>query len=391
MRPTRRKPRPLVVLSLLSLLLFAVPAAAQGTARIMDIDGSAISSAMGGASAAVFWSAEPNYWANPALLGYYRGVRYQYARSQLVPGLADDVFLTSDRVTLGAYGVGLEVGRTKLDYGVSEMVDEYGNALGTFDSHEQVGAIAVGASLAGLVRSLAPASSAAALGGHLDLAVGLARKDVEMKLGPGAEALASGNPYDVGALVRAGLDLGDLAGATVPVRLDAALGVSVLNANDVEFTFLSEDESAPPSRMRRLGGSVRLAIGQPAVWSEARPGFAAAFLRGLDPLVSLGLAYDAEHVQAGDESAGGYDVSHFGVELTLLETLSVRFGDVTDRVGEIDGATWGLGIGLPIAGVAGARYDYAQYPQSSSLPDVTRHTASVFVDPVALWKLAHAE
>jgi hypothetical protein len=375
MRTTRWEVRLLFALAFLSLAFAGSPAAAQGTARSMDIDGSAISSAMGGASAAVFWSAEPNYWANPALLGYYRGVRYQYARSQLVPGLATDVILTSDRVTLGAYGVGLEVGRTKLDYGDPD------------DSYEKVGAIAVGASLAGLLGAALPGSPAAALGEHLDLAVGFARKDVEMMIGPGREAEASGNPYDVGVLLRGGLDLGALGDAVAPVRLEAGLGAAVLNFNDVEFTFLNEDESSPPSRLRRLGGSVRLAVGLPAAWSgPGLPARTAAFLRGLDPLVSVGLAYDDEHVQAGDESDFGYDATHFGAELALLNMLSVRVGHVTDREGGIEDATWGVGFNLPIAGVAGARYDYAEYPQSSSLPDVKRHTASFFVDPIALWR-----
>jgi hypothetical protein len=387
MSKTRWEVRLLAVCSFLPLAWLAPSAAAQGTARSMDIDGSAISSAMGGASAAVFWSAEPNYWANPALLGYHQGVRYQYARSQLVPGLAADVMLTSDRVTLAACGVGLEVGRTKLDYGPSTWVDEYGHLLGEFESYEEVGAITVGLSASGLVRSIAPGSPVAALARNLDLAVGLARKDVEMKLAPlpYGEASASGNPYDVGLLARAGLDLGVLGGAVAPVRLDAGFGLSVLNVNDVEFTFLNEDESSPPSRLRRLGGSVRLAVGPPAAWS-GMTAFPGVLLRGLDPLLSVGVAYDDEHVQAGDEGAHGYDVTHVGGELTCLNVLSLRVGHVTDRTGEIEGATWGVGVALPIAGIAGARYDYARYPQSSSLPDVTRHTASAFVDPLALWR-----
>jgi hypothetical protein len=386
MRTTRRIVPGLIAAA--ALLLSSSPAAAQGTARSMDIDGSAISSGMGGASAAVFWSAEPNYWANPALLGYHRGVRYQYARSQLVPGLATDVFLTSRRVTLGAYGVGLEVGRTRLDYGKSTWVDGGGTELGTFDPYEQVGAITAAASLAGLLRSLAPGSSAAALGQYLDLAVGFARKDVEMRFAPWGNTPASGNPYDIGTLVRAGLDLGGPAGATVPLRLDGAFGAAVLNANDVEFTFLNEDESTPPSRVRHLGGAVRLAIGAPAARMAAvGRGFPGLLLRGLDPPISIGGAWDAEHVQAGDDDSRGYDVTHLGAELTLLNVLSARVGHVTDREGEVEGATWGVGVGLPIADVAGIRYDYAQYPQSSSLPNVTRHTASVFVDPIALWRM----
>ncbi len=394
MRETRREIRSAFAVASLfvSLAVGTSPAAAQGTARSMDIDGSAISSAMGGASAAVFWSAEPDYWANPALLGYYRGVRYQYARSQLVPGLATDVLLTSDRVTLGAYGVGLEVGRTDLDYGVSTLVDQYGHVVGEFESYEKVGAITVGTSLAGFVRSIAPGSPLAGLARNLDLAVGFARKDVKMKIGPGPEADPSGYPCDLGALLRGGLDLGALGNAAAPVRLEAALGFAVLNFNDVEFTFLSEDESSPPSRLRRLGGTARLAVGRPAAWSATGGrGFPGVLLRGLDPLVSVGVAWDGEHVQAGDDSDHGYDVTHVGAELALLNVLSLRVGHITDREGGIEDATWGVGVHLPIAGVAGARYDYAEYPQSSSLPSVKRHTASFFVDPFALWKLSRGD
>jgi hypothetical protein len=389
MRQAWREVRGLVPFLFVLCALVSSTATAQGTARSMDLDGSAISSAMGGAGAAVFWSAEPNYWANPALLGYYHGVRYQYGRSQLVPGLATDVVLTSNRVTLAACGVGVELGGTKLDYGTGTIVDQNGNPLGRFHSHEEVHAVATGVSLAGLVRSIAPGSPAAGWSRNFDLAVGVAQKDVDIVLAPFAgTASASGHPCDVGVLARGGLDLGALVGAAVPVRIDVGLGASVLNFNDVEFTFMRGDASYPPSRMRRLGGTARLAIGLPAAWSRtAGPGFPTAFLQGLDPLVSVGAACDAEHVQAGSSSAGAYDVDHAGAELTVLNVLSARVGHVTDRVGEIEGATWGFGVGLPIAGVGGVRYDYGEYPQSSDLPHVTRHTASVFLDPVAMWRL----
>jgi hypothetical protein len=368
------------------LLAFAVPpAVAQGTGRSMDIDGSAISSAMGGASAAAFWSAEPNYWANPALLGYYHGVRYQHAHSQLVPGIASDVTLNSSRVTLAACGLGLALGGTKLDYGTSMMVDEGGNPAGTFGSWEKYGVTGVGLSLSELFRAVAPGTPLAAATRHFDLAGGITRKSVEIKLAPAwLQGKASGTTQDMGMLMRGGFDL---AAGTVPLRVDVAFGTSVLNYNDVSFRFINEDQASPPSRMRRVGGAVRLSVGLPASRSAASP-FAKAFLRGFDPIVSFGAALDDEHVQAGSSSVGAYEVHHYGVELTYLNVLSVRAGHVTDRLGEIEGGTWGFGIGLPIAGVAGARYDYAHYPQSTALPDVTRHTASVFVDPLAIWRLS---
>ena len=378
-----RRLRPLFPILLLALI--ASPAAAQGTGRSMDIDGSAISSAMGGASTAVFWSAEPNVWANPALLGYYHGAGFQYAHSQLVPGLATDVTLNSNHTTLAAYGVGLELANTKLDYGESEEVDGGGSEIGTFNSYEKVGIAGVGVSLSGLTGAIAPRSPLARWGRNFDLAAGLARKHVDIRLAPSwLSGTTSGTTWDMGMLARGGFDL---AGAAVPMRLDLSLGAAVLNFNDVLFTFINEDQASPPTRMRRLGGAARFSVGLPAARSAAGSAFRKAFLRGLDPLVSLGAAWDEEHVQAGSSSAGGYDVHHGGMELAFLNILAVRFGHATDRLGEIDGSTFGVGVGIPVAGVAGARYDYGRYPQSTSLPSVTRHTVSVFVDPLAIWRL----
>src|SRR2546423_802341 len=89
---------------LLLLFLFSTSVRAQGTARSMDFDLSIASAGMGGASNGVFWG-DIDYWGNPALLGYARGLRYLHTRSQLVPGLATDVFLNSDATQVGYGGL----------------------------------------------------------------------------------------------------------------------------------------------------------------------------------------------------------------------------------------------------------------------------------------------
>ena len=397
--PHRRRPARLHLLLVSVLLAITAPTArAQGVGRVLDIDGSAISSAMGGASAAVFWSAEPNYWANPALLGYYRGVRYQYARSRLVPGIAEDVLLTSHRITLTAYGLGLELagrpleslGGTKLEYGVRTNVDEGGTELGPFESREDVKTWGVGLSLSELLRSVAPGSPASDFARYFDIAGGYAQKAVDIRLAPTSlQGRASATGRDLGLLVRGGIDaFVPFNGTRLPFRLDASLGGSVLNYNHDAFVFVNEDQASRPSRMTRLGGAGRFAIGPPAARSgSARTPLVTALLRGFDPLFSIGLAYDDERVDAGSWRADGYHVRHVGGEVAILNVLAVRYGHVTDRLGEIDGSTWGLGIGLPVADVAGLRYDYGRYPQATRLPQVTLHSASVFVDPIALLRL----
>ena len=62
-------------------MVAAIRAEAQGTARSLDIDASIRSAGMGGACNAVFWGADPNDWANPALLGYHSGLRYSWGKT----------------------------------------------------------------------------------------------------------------------------------------------------------------------------------------------------------------------------------------------------------------------------------------------------------------------
>src|SRR5438093_2242589 len=127
----------------LAVLLFALArpsvGLAQGTARSMDFDLSIRSAGMAGASNAVFWGGPLNHWANPAVLGYTHGIQYEYGKTQLVPGLATDVFIRSQAVKLGWGGIGRVaqgqpegVGGGLLDYGVGEGGDEGGNPAGRF-------------------------------------------------------------------------------------------------------------------------------------------------------------------------------------------------------------------------------------------------------------------
>src|SRR5437016_1649618 len=62
--------------------LGAHPAAAQTASTVLDLDPSIRAAGAGGASNAVFWGGDPDIWANPALLGYARGLRYDQGRTQ---------------------------------------------------------------------------------------------------------------------------------------------------------------------------------------------------------------------------------------------------------------------------------------------------------------------
>src|SRR5262245_58238647 len=82
----------------------AAPAHAQGTGRSLDLDPSVRASGMGAASGAVFWGDDVNHWANPALLAYQKGFRYEWGNTRLVPGVAANVTFRREVLEMGGGG-----------------------------------------------------------------------------------------------------------------------------------------------------------------------------------------------------------------------------------------------------------------------------------------------
>lgn len=354
-------------------LVFAARAQAQIT---FQLDPSVISAGMGGASSAVSWSAEPNYWANPALLGYYDGLRWQWGRTRLVPDLAPDVHFTTNRVTLGYWGIGVEsagspVGSLRLDYGSSSGTDPSGNPTGTFSAYENVDALGIGVSLSTLASSLLALSGGELpeVAKHFDVALGYASKETESVLGPGFSLRTKA--HDRGMLLRGGVG-GAVAPGRTGLSFDLSYGLAELGYGD---QFASSTSS-------RDGIAARFAIQHPPTSVSTGSWFHRSLIRAIQPLVAIGYAYDHEEVSPG--FFAGFTVKRYGAELTMLNLLSLRFGHVQDRSGDIDGATFGVGLALPVGDFAGARYDFAQYPESTALKDLQRHSFSVFMNPLAM-------
>jgi hypothetical protein len=406
-RPSMRTSRELVFGSGVAVLLlaaaFASPGLAQGTARSMDIDLSIRSAGMGGAANAVFWGHGTDHWANPALLCLTRGLRYEWGRTRLVPALARDIVLTSHVVKGGGGGVGLlasglpsGLGRVRLDYGASTGTDPSGNPIGTFSSYEDVDSWGVGVGLVRLTEGLMGLTGREAprWSRFVEVAGGLAFKDVEVALAPGfTGGVARTRARDRGVLVRlTPVDL-EALGGPFPLRLDVGYGASQLSYNDdAVMRFLNEDRADRVSRHRRDGFAVRLAADPPALRAlmeerSTRGGFA----RGLSPLVSLGMASDTDDIDAGDGTRG-YRTESTGFELALANVLAFRWGRYRDRLGDIDGSTSGWSVGLPVGEWGGARFEHATFPQAedSGLDDLDRDAFMVWMDPLAVWRSVRA-
>jgi hypothetical protein len=358
-----------------------LPAHSQGTARSMDIDTSIRSSGMAGASTAVFFGDDPNSWANPALLGYASGVRYQRGRTQLVPGLATDVFFNSEHVRVGGGGAGLVVSGRPFLEGVEV---DYGPDV--FSGFETVESWGFGVSALRVVEGIRRAAGGApAPRSHkADVSFGMNFKRTNVVLVPGFFE-DSGSTVDWGVLLRATpLDRSD-PGPGVPLRLDAALGFGVINANDEIFLRF------PPTRQKRTGIAMHLAV-DPQASGLSRSGSRPWYLEGLSPLFSFGLAGDWTRASAGGQGRR-YDTWGAGVEATMLNVLTLRGGYYYDRIGEIQDPAFGFALTLPVGKLAGVRYEESRFPQArnSGLSDQRRMSFTVWVDPVEALGLSRRE
>lgn len=380
-----RAPRWGLVLALpVALVSFTDPAFAQ-SARITSFDPSVRSAGMGGASTALAWSDDVNAWANPALLGYSTGLRFRWNNTRLLPDLVPGLTFRTNRFGYGWGGIGLAIENHTLSYGRIDLTDPQGMPIGTFEPTEHVRPLSAGISLSRVVEAIASLRGGAAPGftRYADVAVGFSRKHIRLRLAPqplGGQASTDAN------------DFGLLIGATPLPRSDGrrpyvgvAYGFAALNYNDAPIAFIGEDIVDLVPRHIRHGLVARFGL---PLSEGAQAGLERRLGRriadGMDPLLSVAVAADFARYKLGPRQQYGTGTDHVGVELALANTLSLRYGHVGNQFMSIDHDTFGVGFGISLADFAGARYDYAHYPQTSGRGMLDRHAVAMWLDPVAL-------
>lgn len=396
--PNRCRTAP--VLAILFCSIVSTPALAQPLAAISTFfDPSIESSGMGYASVAVPWQDDLNDWANPALLGYQRGIRYSRGKTQLVPDLADDVFFTSDRFAVGACGLGVSLvgkpidglGKLRLDYGLSEATDVNGNVIGTFDSFEEVHQIGVGMNVLQFLENVTQARGGRHqhLSRYADLSLGHTWKSIVIDLAPAGVTLdglggrGEAHEKDRGALLRVTPvgAAGTLADGSGRIKLDVSGAFSQRNYGDATISFIDVDNVDPISEERLVGAATRLSFRV-----DAAPG---GIWDLLSPLVSVGGAWEEARYYSGEIKVGG-TIHRTGQVIDILGLVSLRHGFVDDPRGEIQDDSWGYSVGLQYRGIVAARYDWAEIPQSSFLTRIHREGFTVQFDPYRLYRATRA-
>jgi len=405
---------------LLALACAATDCSAQaGISTLLDTGIRA--SGMGRSGTALFWGDNPDVWANPALLGFQQGIRYVHGKTQLIPDLASNVFLKSDGVAVGDYGLGFYTsgkpidgfGRVRLDYGTSEARGPGGEDFGTFQSWEEVHSWSVGANILQLTDNILHVitDKSPDLSRWGDVSLGMAKKHVEVFLAPDLPFLPPGagqgqfDAQDKGILVRAtpydGLDHRGYWSSVekkVRARLDVAYGGSSINEDDPVIVF-GPLEPQPVGTDSRRAVALHLVL-HPTEEKEARMAqgswnWLTHFWR---PALSLAYTWDQSEFPGTFRDTSGaviettFKEHRYGFEAVFLNMLGFRVGHVNDPSGSIVGTTWGFDVGANYEHLAGARYEWASVPQASDpalgihLQDVHRQGVMVFLEPIRLWE-----
>jgi len=293
---------------------------------------------------------------NPALLSGLEGAYLEGGYSNLIPMLADDVYIVTIGTYFGYQGSSTDksitiaggVNYAELSYGWWEETTASGETIRRYTSYERY--------LRFLVAwGMSPSE-------NFHIGTGAAIKRWKWSIGT---PWAPDNPCEPGAWAG---DVGLWAKVDRSVgtnsRLSLSGGLSCLNfGDDVEMCGAPK---VPLPTCVRAGVGFRIETPPyRSVWSVVgfRP-----------PLVSI-----SSYLDLIDETYRNSDkelILKWGSEISLVETFHMRVGYVNDKPGRIRDFTWGLGLSLHLGGLL-ARFDFARRPLAEALGHENRYSGIV--------------
>ena len=318
---------------------------------------SARSSALGEVSAVIEESGISG-WRNPGFLAFDRKMRATGTETQLVPDLADDIWLRSVLVSASVQlGVPITfaAGYAKLDFGTNTIVNDAGVEIGSFESYDRTFNLSAAAQF------------------WETIGAGVTLEHVYSKL---AEPIPELNIADgdgeavsvsLGAAVRRKFTFPPGESDASVFTITPLAGISLLHWGG-EIDYGDQAEKLP--KQLHVGAGLRVA-------HEAR--FAKRFF---DPMrlsnVSIAGYIEKNKPKVGDDDER---IMHYGGEITVCGIVSYRFGHIDDPDGDITDDTHGWGVGIEDVLPFDVRLDYASIPQATDLDRVERWDVMVSFDP----------
>ncbi len=331
-----------VVLSLVLLALAAgeamgVSEGAPGALQPL-LAPSARAAGMGQAFVAVADDATAAYW-NPASLALRQRLSLTYFYTPLVPDLADDIRYNFAAGSFGAFGGTLGLSLIYLTFGTSDIIDEQGNAQGSFKSYDLVPTVSYGSRV----------SDRLSLGVSFKIVYSKLSDPIpQLEIGDGTGTSIAG---DLGVLYTVAHDSSSVGS----LRLAGAL--QNLGPN---IAYNDQDQAESLPRMFRLGAAWAPNLTKTKTETGIQLHRILVTAEMTKPLVN----------------ANDPPIWKGGAEYTFYDLVALRGGWVQDNDGEITDLTYGAGFMLQKTGTGRLRFDYASFPQHEDLERVNKFSLS---------------
>jgi len=351
-----------------SVLLFAIPiaciiqsgfaGAAVVGAHSQLLEPDARSQGMGSAYTAIAEGPYASYW-NPAALGIQEGLWGGWGTAQLVPDLADDIWLRSKHMSFSWKNLGVGFNRNYLDYGTSYITGDSPDEAIAYDSYEYCQTIGVGLNLLDWIDE----------NKHFDFALGVNFKQFKVDLAP-SEIL----DIEVGSSTASDIDIGFLATGTHYMPTLNIEGVNLGEASNDLTTSISLRGGLVYKNIQK--GTIRYPEIQqidPLGYFRHSGVAIEAILQRIPPFPHVVRFIYSQDWENTLEPETGPDIGHKGIEIDLLGIFSYRWGYIDDPDGDITDSTsgWGLGFDIELENRfisrIGAHYNSADVPQASDL------------------------
>lgn len=284
---------------------------------------------------AVYYNPANGFINSPSLSGSESSMRTKW-----LPGLVDDMFLehhhfrVSYALSQHPLRFNLHQYETYLDAGIQQYTDANGISLGTFRTWFKANALVLAAQYAGTVQKI-----------PLEASLGIASKQIKQHLTD--EDQANNVVYDRGLLVAAPFELklkNDLL-----LKVKPSVGMSTVNiGSSVVFNDGGQEDPLPTAARAGVGITASVPLSENWNLFQYRAGNAAMDVlevprtSGDQPIEyqkGLGDIKFYKHVimsEPDEDPERGHDVVITrGHELSLLDMVSIRFGDYIDITGKI--------------------------------------------------------
>lgn len=380
----------IIVLLLLIFISSSSYASNEFTCVFTLINPSATNVAFGlNSGTANIWDRNPlGVWSNPAKLGYYKGFAYGNSHDPWFDEFISGIYHNSSYLTLEVNGIGFlfpytnrsnRMGTT-IDYGEQITYDVHGNLLIKFNSYETCSQFAFGINSLEFANKLFDANlPITSLQKYSELSFGYSLDYIQSNLYPYitdsliANNRGAGFSHNIGVIIK----ITPLNIDNENIRIDITAGINIVNIFKSDMTFKYDNgdkEKQPLPYGNRTGVAGNLSFikiqNLPQEFNNLK-----AFSKNLFTILA---SYDNSKY-ADNPSTWGK-----GIELTLLDIFSWRYGNYSDKHGHIVGDCKGWGVNLNYKNIVGFQYNYVEFPGGELQHTQEKNDVSFNVDIIKL-------